>query len=276
MENKRLERIVLLILLLLNLFLLVIVLGDGLARRQAENDTRQKLSALLAENGVETGPEAELIQSAPYQCGVNRDFAEEERRIEGILGRHESEDLGGSIRFYSSDRGQVSLRGTGECDMLLTGGWTASSRSREKLAASLFQRGGIELYAAGWKTGEAPNTVDLCCCWNGYPVYNAVLHFDFTPGYLDMVTGTLIFSSLSATGAQKPMDSVTALTRFVTVMKREGVICSRLEGLTPGYLATVTMSGESTLTPVWHIETDTFDFYLNALTGEREIPEGGI
>ncbi|MBR1496468.1 MAG: hypothetical protein IJ617_02445 [Oscillospiraceae bacterium] len=273
MENKRLERIVLLILLLLNLFLLVIVLGDGLARRQAENDTRQKLSALLAENGVETGPEAELIQSAPYQCGVNRDFAEEERRIEGILGRHDSEDLGGSIRFYRSDQGQISLRGTGECEMLLIGGWTSSSRSREKVAASLFRHGGIELYEDGWKAGEAPNTVDLCCCWNGYPVYNAVLHFDFTPGYLDLVSGTLVFSNLSSTDARTPMDSVTALTRFVTLMKQEGIICSRLERLTPGYLMSVTLSGESTLTPVWHIETDTFELYLNALTGERETPE---
>ena len=61
--------------------------------------------------------------------------------------------------------------------------------------------------------------------------------------------------------------------RFLELVEREGIICSRLDRLTPGYLMDVTLSGESILTPVWHIETDTVDLYLNALTGLPESPE---
>ncbi|MBR1658915.1 MAG: hypothetical protein IJ705_01190 [Oscillospiraceae bacterium] len=276
MEQKKLERIILLILLLLNGFLLVIVLGEDAARRREEHETRQLLTELLAENGVEVGPEAELLQTAPPPCVVARSFEDEEQRIQGILGDHSSEDLGGSIRFYRSERGQASLRGTGECDLLLTGDWMESSRSREKIAASLFARGGVELDEAGWREEERNNAINLCCCWNGYPVYDAVLRFDFTPGRLDMVSGTLVFSELLSEGAEMPMDSATALTRFVSLAKSEGIICSRLERLSPGYLMSVALSGESNLTPVWRIETDTVNVYLNALTGEQESPEGSL
>jgi len=58
--------------------------------------------------------------------------------------------------------------------------------------------------------------------------------------------------------------------RFLEIVRSEGFICSRLEGLMPGYLMNVTVSGESTLTPVWHIETDTGELFINALSGKQE------
>ena len=119
-----------------------------------------------------------------------------------------------------------------------------------------------------------PDRVTLCCCWNGLPVFNAKLNFDYSPERLEMISGTLVFSKQTAEGTETPMDSATVLTRFVSLIKQEGLICSRIERLTPGYLMAVTLSGESVLTPVWYIATDTADFYINAMTGQEEKVEG--
>ena len=273
METKKLERIILLILILMNLFLLYIVRSDAAAQRRARNETVELLTAMLAENGIEAGQEAELYQSAPSQCTVVRNFEQEEQRIRRLIGKHSSEDLGGSIRYYRSEQGQASLRGTGEFDLLLESNQVERTRSPEIAAAGLFKKAGIELYTEDMHYAPGPDHIDLCCCWKGYPVYNAVLGFDFSPERLDLVSGTLIFSEETSVGAAAPMDSATVLTRFVTLTKTEGIICSRLERLTPGYLMEVTMSGESTLTPVWHIQTDTVELYLNALTGQPETLE---
>ena len=273
METKKLERIILLILVLLNLFLLYIVGSDAAARRRARSDTVELLTQMLAENDIAVGPEAELYQSAPPQCTVVRNYEQEEQRIRRLIGRHSSDDLGGSIRYYRSERGQASLRGTGEFDLLLENSQVERTRSPENAAADLFQKAGIELYTEDVRYAPDVNHIDLCCCWNGYPVYNAVLGFDFSGDRLDLVSGTLVFSEETGTGTAAPMDSATILTRFVTLTRTEGIICSRLDRLTPGYLMDVTLSGESILTPVWHIETDTVDLYLNALTGLPESPE---
>ena len=60
------------------------------------------------------------------------------------------------------------------------------------------------------------------------------------------------------------------LIRFVEIVREEGYICSRLDSVTPGYLQTITRSGEAELAPVWHIETDAGALLIDAETGRAE------
>ena len=268
METKRLERIIIITLVLLNLFLLLVVMADWGQYRSSRQSTEASLTALLGAEGVAVSPEARLLQEAPAQCTVVRDLELERRRIQGMLGKHSAEDLGGSIWFYASDTGQVRMRGTAEIDFLLTGKGAQRGRSPERLAKSLLARAGVELY--GPIRPPTEDALRFCCQWNGVPVYNAVLDFDFSGGRLYMVSGSIVFNLETESDPGAGMDSVSALVRFLQLVREGGFACSRIESLSPVYLQTVALSGESTLTPVWRIVTDQGDCFVNAVTGARE------
>ncbi len=265
METKRLERIIIITLALLNLFLLLVVLADRAQDRSFRQDTVDSLTALLEEAGVSVGPEAVLIQDCPAQCTVVRDRELEERRIQGLLGRHSSEDLGGSIWYYASDTGQLRMRGTGEMDLLLTGGGIQRGHSQDRAAKGLLSRAGIALYGpVGTEDGE---TLEYCCKWNEVPVYNAVLSFDFSNSRLYMVSGSIVFNLETENEPGAGMNSVSALVRFLELVRSGAVVCSRIETISAGYVQNVALSGESVLTPVWCIATDGGSCYINAVTG---------
>ena len=137
-----------------------------------------------------------------------------------------------------------------------------------------FSRAGVQLADVIASPDEEDGHLELCGCWNGHPVYNAVLGIDFSGERLYMVSGTMPFNVERSRDENAGMDSVSVLVRFVELARSEGFICSRIDALEAGYLMNVTTSGESTLTPVWRIATDTGDFYINAATGRSESPGG--
>lgn len=269
METKKLERIILIILALLNIFLLVVVLGDSASARRSRRETEASLTALLSENGIAVAPEAELVRDCPAQCTVTRDLDLEQRRVRGFLGSFNAADQGGSIWYYESPKGQIVMRGTGEMEMLLSGEGAQRGGDPERAAEKLFSGAGVELFPTGIGSGR-DDRVLRCCGWNGFPVFNAVMTLDFSGNRLYMASGTMVFNRETASSPDAGMDSVSALVRFLELKNSQGIICSRLTGLTPGYDIDVTLSGESTLTPVWRVETDTGNFYVNAVTGRLE------
>lgn len=269
MNTKKLERIVILILLLLNFFLLLVVLTDGAQQQRSDRSMAESAAALLEENGIAVSRGAKLLQSAPAECSVVRDTAAEAERMRALLGAESGEDQGGSIYYYRSADGQAVMRGTGEFDLLFNTGAVRARGGAKKAAQRLFSRAGVELYGEGMQLADDGETLLVCCTWNGYPVWNAALEISLNGDSFYTVFGTLVFNRETGTGEQG-MNSVSALLRFLEIVNSEGLICSRLESLTPGYLMHVTVSGESTLTPVWHFVTDTGEVYLNALTGLTE------
>lgn len=269
MNSKKLERIVILILLLLNVSLLLVVLTDDAQQRRSDRDTADSIAALLRENGIEVAEGAELVQSAPAECTVVRDADAETARMRALLGAVSAEDQGGSIFYYRAADGQAVMRGTGEFDMLFATGAVRARGGAKKAALRLFARADVALDEESLRLSEDGETLLACCTWNGWPVWNAALEISFTGESFYAVFGTLVFNRETAVG-ETGMDSLSALLRFLELVNSEGIICSRLESLTPGYLMHVNVSGESTLTPVWRIVTDTGEHYLNARTGHTE------
>lgn len=274
MNAKKLEQIIIVILLLVNLFLLGVVYSAGAQDRRSRRETEASLTALLAENGVEVGPGAVLLQDCPPECTVVRDMDREAERMRGLLGDLSAEDQGGSIWFYRSEQGQAVMRGTGELDLLMTGGNVLRGSDAKEAVTRFFSRAGVQLADVIASPDEEDGHLELCGCWNGHPVYNAVLGIDFSGERLYMVSGTMPFNVERSRDENAGMDSVSVLVRFVELARSEGFICSRIDALEAGYLMNVTTSGESTLTPVWRIATDTGDFYINAATGRSESPGG--
>ena len=271
MDNRVLERIVIIILLLLDVFLMSAVVSDRIESRRSEAETVERVVGLLAERGIEAAEGAVRVEEALPRKTLLRSDVRETEIVRAMLGKASQEDQGGNIMFYRSSGGQAVFRGSGEVAALFSGGTVPLRGSAEKTAERLMRRMeiGAEILETGTDDTGMPYAVCLCCA-DGSPVFNAALRFDFSDSGLYMITGTRLFDEAGAEEAAVGMNSVSALLHFVEAAEQEGMICSRLERCRPGYLLSVVVSGESSLTPVWQIVTDTGVFLINAETGKLE------
>ena len=267
METRQLERIILLILLLVNAVLLGLLLGDRVTEASAERAREEMLRQLLADSGIELAPDLDLGQVSPHGCTVVRDLELEDQRMQGILGEHVRADEGGGIWYYGSERGKIMMHGTGDLTILPLGETAERRGSAWEQSLALLRASGLEPWTP---PGQDPTETDLpfCCCWNGSPVFNAVLTFSYAGDKLELVTGTTVFHRETARSPVRGMDAVSILTAFAAAVKNQGLICSRLTELTPGYEMSVGLSGESALEPVWRLVMDTGECYLSAETGQ--------
>jgi hypothetical protein len=65
------------------------------------------------------------------------------------------------------------------------------------------------------------------------------------------------------------MEPETLLMHFLRTAGEDGRV-SEITGLRCGYFIRGSASGEAELIPVWRVETDAGDFYLNGFTGKKE------
>ena len=263
MDSRKLERIVILILLLLNVFLLAVALSDNIQTRRSNAATAASLTALLEENGFSVADGAIRIRTAPPKCTLTRDLQTEQQLVSRLIGTCTAHDQGGNIISYSGTRGQSQLRGSGETDVIIESRAVSMRGGTERAALRLLRRCGIRAESA-----ESRNDVEFRIMRDGIPVYNAVLRFDFTGGSYYVMSGTRIFDTAAKEEGTGLLDSVSVLIRFVELVRDEGYICSRIDAVAPGYLMTVTRSGEQVLTPVWRVETDTGAIVIDAESGK--------
>ena len=265
MDSRKLERIILIILLLLNVFLLSVVLSDAVEARRNASETTASITALLQENGIEVADGAIRLQSAPIPCVLTRDILREGEKVKKLIGDYAPEDVGGNIFFYRGDKGQALLRGSGEMDVLMDSRAVSVRGSEERTAQRVLRSIGMTAIPV-----EGSEDTEFYCSCEGLPVYNAVLRFDFSGNSLTMISGTRLFDNLTKSAENNGMDSVSVLLRFIEIVRSEGFICSRIDSVEPGYLMSVTRSGEAELTPVWRIGTDAGALMINAETGKTE------
>lgn len=268
MDNRMLERIIIIILVLLNLFLLAEVLTDRTETYRNEAEIRNYMTEVLAEYGLTVAEDADLVQTAPAGCVLLRSSETEMEIIRGILGQSSAEDMGGNIMFYRNDKGQALFRGNGELTTLFSSGEFPLRGNAEKTAQRMLKRAGMD--AASAEELNTDGVVSFYCCQNGYPVYNAVLQFDYYDNGLYMLSGFRIFDTVTEVSSAQLQDSVSALMSFVKIVNEEGIICSRIDSIQAGYLQSVQVSGESLLVPVWRLETDAGVVLINAETGKLE------
>ena len=270
MDSRKLERILLLIAALLNVFLLIAVLSDSVQERRSNTETVASLTALLNENGIEAADGAIRIRSAPPRCTLTRDMAAEQRIMTRLIDTKQTLDQGGNIYFYSGTKGQALLRGSGEIDALFTIGAVSERGGAGSTAKRILRRYGVKALLAD-DTAQNGEVVDFYAAVDGIPVYNAVLRFTFAEGSLSMLAGTRCFDVVEKETDDGLLDSVSVLIRFVEIVRNEGYICSRIDAVTPGYVQTVTRSGEAELTPIWQIETDAGALLIDAETGKADV-----
>ena len=273
MDSIKVKNFIIIVLVLVNAVLLSVFVSDAVRERALAGSAVDGAVELLAENGITVDAGADLSERRIETLSVLRDTAAEREAAASLLGSAEPSDQGGNILLYFGMRGEASFRGTGRMEINLRAGEYASDDPLST-ARSFARELGLETMreplgsSIDESTGEG--TLVLGCAHDGVRVVNCTLSFTFAGGSLIGVYGTRVLDTVEQGRQQAVIDVPTVLMRFLSLVLEGGHVCSSLNELELCYHMTATAAGEGELIPVWRIETDAGDFYINAVTGVEE------
>lgn len=272
METSKIKNLMIYILLFVNLFLIGLLAADWLQTRSAERTSMEAVETILSENGI-TLSAGRIPGEAVKGYFVSRDMEKEERVVTALVGRILlRENQNGNIMYYKGEHGAGKFRGTGDFDVLLDDDMVPISGSTVETAQSLLRKMGLDGTFSpelSTLTGGVYTTVVMVCEYEGLPVVNGQVKFDFASDSLKLISGTRLLDVQREDPAVMTLDPATLLTRFVGIISRNGYVCNELREISPVYLYAPDVSGGK-LSPLWRIETDTSVFYLNMSTGQEE------
>jgi len=158
--------------------------------------------------------------------------------------------------------------------MLLNEGAVPMGSDAEATARNFLKKLGISAMkgegSAEVDVEDNGGTVVLCCRSGQTEIINCKVTFTFQRGSLIIVSGTRPLDDVSLDVSEEELDFPTVLMRFMDIVSDSGHIFSELQDAELCYIQTASVSGTGTLTPVWRLQTDAGDFYINGLTGKQE------
>jgi len=261
METHRLKSIIILTLLLMNVFLLG-TLGirqaqQAAARRQAPAE----LVKLFAAEGVTLSESAVTFDPPPQALTLERDSGAEKTAAAVFLGDElTAADEGGGILTYTSALGRAVFRASGAFEIVGELGKTPADLVRRFCRSYECEAPDEWLDASG--SGSV--TVNRLC--RGYPVEGGTVTFLSENNVLRSVSGTFLPLHSTAAQGESLLTASTALTAFLEARRTSGAVVSAVKGLSPCYELQNTASA-LTLTPLWRVDTDAVDYYVNCVTG---------
>jgi hypothetical protein len=273
MDTAKVKNFILVLLLVVNLFLLTIVIADSSAAARTAAAAEAHVTEVLAQNGITVGRDVDLDAAAPGAVVLRRDLDAEQSAVAHLIGRVTTEDLGGNIIYYGGEKGQAKFRGTGEFDISLNHGAVETGTDPVQTAKNVLSKLGMDaadtLAPVDLNSGDF-FTITLTCAWQGGAIFNGQVTFTFAADSLLLISGRRAMDTVSSRSEEETLDAPTVLMRFLDLIRSEGHVCTELRSMTPGYAMSVSVSGDGTLYPVWRIETDSGEYYINGLTGRAE------
>lgn len=266
MEWPKLKNIILIILVLTNLCLLAFVAQKELRNDQLQRQARKEAIQFLADRGVavEEKQVPENMELMPQTA--ERNLEEESQLAAALLGQGvKAEDRGAGVYRYSNSSGTLQFHSDGSFSAELTPGAFPLGENRTEGCLELLEK----LRFEGELLSEREDALVFRQTWNGYPLFTQQVTLEVTNGCLTaMTSGRRLIGEPVEDTSRQPITVVTALVRFLNGLNALGDVCSRIDAITPGYVAATSLSGSMTLTPVWQITTDTGAYQLDTITGE--------
>lgn len=273
MNGAKIKNIILLILAALNLFLAAFVWRDGHAVKRAEKEALADMTRVLQSRGIAIT--ADLAQRpGEFRLRVyRRDPEREVQLVKAVLGAVTTEDLGGHIYYYAGDVGMAKYRGSGDFEIYFNGDMAHKGADKVKTAEALMKRMSIPVYSPMTEVSEENGTtvVTLYGAIDKSCVYNCKVRFTFYADSLLVISGRRPLDKAVSETSGELLDLSTVLMRFLDALNAEGAVCSELREAQLGGIFKSSLAGDTNLTPVWRIETDVKDYYINAITGEVEF-----
>lgn len=261
MRWSKIKNIIILLLVIVNGFLLAQV---GLRRWQsqkAEQETRQRVVAILDRNGVDYLP-----NQVPGELGLLS------RRVTLIPpGEGEAAMLVGTVTdvqttggrtVYTGAEGTVSVTTAGE----LTVEFVPSEVLSESTILDRLSKLGVSLRETARTYDVGDPTITYVQLWDGVPISSETAVLAYAARCPHTLSLRLLAGEEEALPAEETLTAATALARLLDELSRGGgYVCSQITDMCPGYVSGGTAT--VTLTPAWFIETDTWRFIVDGLTG---------
>ena len=269
MEWSKIKNIIILLLVLLNGFLLVLVASRESKNARYEEETRAGALSALERSGVAFAPEKLPADLELTPLTVSRSRESEQAMAEALLGTVEREDIGGSVRVvYTGAHGSASFSSDGRFEFTLDGqARPLDGRMPAQDAAECLKLLGLEAEQTAARGDGGADVLVFRQTWEGAPLFSCQITLTYRDGALRRIEGERLSGS-AAPAEGTTLDTPTVLLRFLAGMNEAGYVCSRIDGMTAGYLASVSAARPVVqLSPVWYIATDTGAYYVDGLTG---------
>lgn len=275
MEGSRIKTVIIMILLVVNGFLLVLVGARRSEARRYEQSALDGSIQVLAQNGIVLSSDT-IFGREGYEAGATqRDPELEGRLASALLGETaQGSSLGGGLYTYSTEHGQISFRAGGELSAQLRQSSYWSISDPESYSAALADRLGLALRRTRYDIRDGSGEIVYQQLVDSAPLFSCKLTLTFEQGYLTDLSGSLLAMDGFSAESGSLLSLPTVLMRFLDSILDSGDVCSAILLVEPGYLIAQSFTGTVGLQPVWHITTNTADYYVNGITGELSRASG--
>lgn len=253
METYQLKKIIIIVLALVNLSLLGLLGRIELQDRTANQQMLMHLKDLYLSSGIELSLEELPRSENQASATVQRSAKAETKFAEAFLGTAETQESGSAIQ-YSSALGTMRFRRNSSFELTM-----AQPTVSEDDCLSLLEPFG---YTAFPQRSVDGSTLSLTQTLSGEAVVGVAVTLHFTDGFLTSATGYYV-AGLQEGESLATFSAADALAAFLQYSLEQNLSYSSVRGIHAARSLSAETLFQSTLLPVWVIETSNRTFYVN-------------
>ena len=263
METFRLKNIAILILLLLNAGLLLLIGSQHWQSRRAESYTSKQLSKLYETSQLTLDGHLQTDRQPLSPLTLSRHTGSEQAIASYLLGGGaSSSSQGGGIYSYKTEYGSIQFRSGGSFDGSRL---SLAVDDITEFSQQFCNQFGYQELRIDVK--NCSGTVSAVQEVAGILIYGCTITFYFEDGVLTSVAGAHVNIEDAAVESTDRISCITALVRFLDYRNASGIVCSEVTDIQCIYELQSTTSTVRLL-PAWRIDTDTYSYFVDCLTGE--------
>lgn len=270
MEWSKLKNIILLMLVSVNIILLLLVGSQERRDRRYQEDTMEAALAVLEKGGITFGLENVPEDLSLPILTVTRDRDSEAAVAAALLGEVTLQGESEVRPRYTGDGGTAEFSMNGSFSVTLNPGtWTRESgQDYEKASQACLEAMGFTGTPDSVSLNSSDAQLTYCQSWDGSPLFSCTVTLVWQGESLVRVEGQRLAGAVQASSASTLLSTPTILVQFLAGINEGGYVCSRIDDMTAGYLASSGTTRQVQLTPVWRFVTDTGTYFVNGVTGE--------
>ena len=263
MKTSQLKTLIIIILAAVNIFLLAQIVPPALSRAGEKREITQSLCELCSQQGITVSTQALRADGLPAAMTAGRSTDRERAAAEAVLGDVRINELGGGICSYTSDNGEALFRAGGDFSVELSSG---NRERRSEDAKKLLSDMGFDYDPDSVTVEEREEKVLVKAVQSigKTPVFDCAATAIYGPDGLESVYGRWLTHTLEApVSDEEAMDLPTVVVYFLDRCTVYGIVCSRIDSISPGYYSDRS-AGSVSLRNCWQIATDTGMFFIDA------------
>lgn len=270
MEWSKLKNIILLMLVGVNVILLMLVGSQESRDHRYQEDTLEAAQAVLDKGGITFGLDKVPEDLSLPILTVSRDRDSEADVASALLGEVTLQGESEVRPRYAGDGGMAEFSMNGSFSISLNPGtWTRESgQNDEKASQACLEATGFTGTLDSVSRSGSESVLTYCQSWEGSPLFSCSITLVWQGDDLVRVEGQRLAGTVQSSSASTLLSTPTILVRFLAGINEGGYVCSRIDDMTGGYLASNNTTRQVQLTPVWRFVTDTGTYFVNGVTGE--------